>query len=100
MMTTGAPKMAVTELMESSVGAKAVRAIMSQNRQNTAPPRKQAGVMSRGRAVPNRPLISWGTAMPTKEMGPAKAATQADSTLERSTRAERRARMFTPMLWA
>lgn len=38
MMTTGAPKMAVTELMESSVGAKAVRAIMSQNRQNTAPP--------------------------------------------------------------
>ena len=32
-MTTGAPKTAVTELTPNSVGAKAVRAIRSQNRQ-------------------------------------------------------------------
>ena len=40
-MTTGAPKTAVTELMLTSVGAKAVRAMRSQNRQNAPPPRKQ-----------------------------------------------------------
>ena len=36
-ITTGAPNTAVTELMESSVGANIVRAIRSLNRQNTAP---------------------------------------------------------------
>ena len=35
-MTTGAPKTAVTELMLTSVGAKAVRAMRSQNRQERA----------------------------------------------------------------
>ena len=32
-MTTGAPKIAVTALIETSVGAKAQRAMRSQNRQ-------------------------------------------------------------------
>ena len=42
-MTTGAPKTAVTELMDSSVGANRLRAMRSQNRQNAAPPRQQPG---------------------------------------------------------
>ena len=42
-MTIGAPKRAVTELMLTSVGAKAVRAMRSQNRQNTAPPQEAGG---------------------------------------------------------
>lgn len=42
-MTTGAPKTAVTELMLTSVGAKAVRAMRSQNRQNAPPPRNRPG---------------------------------------------------------
>jgi len=37
--------------MLSSVGANTVLAIRSQNRQNTAPPRKQAGITSSGFAV-------------------------------------------------
>ena len=49
-MTTGAPKTAVTELMLTSVGAKAVRAMRSQNRQNAPPPRKQAGIIKSGSA--------------------------------------------------
>ena len=47
-MTTGAPKMAVTVLMLSSVGENTVRASKSQTWQNTAPPKKQAGIMTRG----------------------------------------------------
>ena len=38
--------------------------------------------------------------MPTKEMGPAKAVTLADSTLDSRISAVRKARMFTPMLRA
>ena len=38
-MTTGAPNTAVTELMDSSVGANRLRASRSQNRQKAAPPR-------------------------------------------------------------
>ena len=53
-----------------------------------------------GRAVPNSPFARWGTAMPTKEMGPAKAVTLADSTLDSRISAVRKARMFTPMLRA
>lgn len=53
----GAPKTAVTELMLTSVGAKTVRAMRSQNRQNTAPPRKQPGIIKMGLAVRKRHLI-------------------------------------------
>ena len=77
-MTMGAPNTAVTELMLTSVGAKAVRAIRSQSRQNAPPPRKDAGMRMSGSAVPNRDFMRCGTAMPTKEIGPAKAVTQAE----------------------
>ena len=99
-MTMGAPKRAVTELMLSSVGEKAVRAMKSQSRQNTAPPRKQAGSMTSGLAVPNIAFIKWGAAMPTKDTGPAKAVTQAERMLESRNSQIRRARMWTPMFWA
>ena len=99
-MTTGAPKTAVTVLMLSSVGEKTVLAMPSQNRQNTPPPRKQAGRIHSGFAVRNRLYIRWGTAIPTKEMGPAKAVTQADSTLDRRIRAMRNSRMLTPRFCA
>ena len=55
-ITMGAPSTAVTALMLSSVGANTVRASPSQNRQKAAPPRKQAGIISMGRAVPNSPF--------------------------------------------
>ena len=38
--------------------------------------------------------------MPTKEMGPAKAVTQAERTLESRISSTRNRRMFTPMFWA
>ena len=50
-ITHGAPKTAVTVLILSSVGAKRVLAMRSEKRQNTAPPRKQAGIMTIGLCV-------------------------------------------------
>ena len=99
-ITTGAPNTAVTELMLRSVGAKAVRAMRSHRRQKAPPPRKQAGIMRMGFAVPKSRLIRWGTAMPTKEMGPAKAVTQEERTLDSRISTTRKARMLTPTLLA
>ena len=99
-MTTGAPKRAVTELMLSSTGAKTVRAMRSQNRQNTPPPRKHPGMMRMGLADPKRLRIKCGTAMPTKEIGPAKAVTQAERTLESRISSTRNRRTLTPTLRA
>ena len=96
-MTTGAPNTAVTELMLSSVGANAVLAIRSQKRQNTAPPKKHAGITRRGLAVFKRLFTRWGTAIPTKEIGPAKAVTQADRILDNRIRATRNTLIFTPI---
>ena len=79
--------MAVTELMDSSVGANTVLAIRSHSRQNTEPPRKLAGITRTGLEVRSRFLVRWGTAIPTKETGPAKAVTAALRTLESSTSA-------------
>ena len=81
-ITTGAPNTAVTELMESSVGENNVLASRSLNRQNTAPPRKHPGITTMGFAVLNSCLIIWGTAIPTKETGPAKAVTVAERMLD------------------
>ena len=89
-MTTGAPNTAVTELMLSSVGANAVLAIRSQNRQNTAPPRKHPGMINNGLDVFIRLFTRCGTAIPTKEIGPAKAVTQADRTLDNKISATRK----------
>ena len=72
----------------------------SQNRQNTPPPKKHAGIIHSGSADLNRDFIRCGTAMPTKEMGPAKAVTQADSTLDNRISAVRKARRGTPIFWA
>ena len=81
--------------MLSSVGAKTVLAIRSQNRQNTAPPRKQAGITRIGFAVFRRLFAMWGTAIPTKEIGPAKAVTQAERILESRIRRIRNSLIFT-----
>ncbi len=64
---------------------KTVLATKSQNRQNTAPPRKHPGITKMGFAVPISVRTKWGTAMPTKEIGPAKAVTQADRTLDKGS---------------
>ena len=42
----------------------------------------------------------WGTAMPTKEIGPARAVTQADSRLDSRIRTTRKGLTRMPMLWA
>ena len=81
-ITTGAPKTAVTVLMLNSVGAKTVRASQSLNRQNTLQ------------------RIRCGTAIPTKETGPANAATQPDKMLDKITIKKRRCATLTPMLFA
>ena len=86
--------------MFSSVGAKAVRAIRSQPMQNTAPPKNTAGITTMGLEVFSSRLTRYGTAMPTKEIGPAKAVTQADRMLDSRISATRNTRMFTPILWA
>ena len=99
-MTTGAPNTAVTALMESSVGANRLRAIRSHSKQKAAPPSQQPGSTTSGFALPSSCLTRCGTAMPTKEMGPAKAVTQAASRLESSTSSREKRFTFTPTLWA
>ena len=51
---------------------------------NTAPQRKAAGITKAGFDDFNSVRVIWGTAMPTKEIGPARAVTHADSKLESS----------------
>ncbi len=98
--TTGTPNRAVTADRLTSIGAKAVRATRSQTRQKAAPPKRQAGITRPGRADPRADLARKGTAMPTKETGPAKAVTQAASMLARATRATRKEPTRTPTLRA
>ena len=86
--------------MDSSVGANAVRAIRSQPMQNTAPPRKAAGMTTTGLDVFSPRRTKCGTAMPTNEIGPANAVTHADSTLDSTISATRNARILTPRLRA
>ena len=56
--------------------------------------------MIRGSADRNSVFIRCGTAMPTKEMGPAKAVTQAERTLESRMSAARKALRGTPRFCA
>lgn len=58
--------------MESSVGANTVLAKPSQNSVIIAPPRKQPGISKSGFAVFIAVFTRCGTAIPTKEIGPAK----------------------------
>lgn len=99
-ITTGAPNTAVTELMESSVGENNVLASRSLNRQNTAPPRKHPGITTMGFAVLNSCLNHMGTAIPTKETGPAKAVTVAERTLDNRISSIRNRLILTPMFLA
>ena len=61
---------------------------------------KQAGMIKIGFAVFIRLFTRWGTAIPTKDTGPAKAVTQEERMLESSIRAMRNLRMLTPIFWA
>lgn len=99
-MTTGAPNIAVIELILISVGANTVLAIRSQNIQNAAPPRKHAGIMIIGFAVLNILLIRCGTAIPTNDIGPANAVTTADNMLDNRISRIRNLFMFTPIFFA
>ena len=90
--------MDVTVLMLSSTGAKAVLAIRSHIIQNTAPVIKHPGITIIGFDVPRHALVINGTAIPTKEIGPAKAVTHAESTLDRSMSRTLNTLIFTPML--
>ena len=96
----GAPNTAVTELILSSVGANTVLATRSQNRQKTAPPKKHPGITMIGLAVLNRLFTRWGTAIPTKEIGPANAVTQAERMLDIRINATLNLRILTPMFCA
>ena len=66
-MTTGAPNIAVTVPMASSVGAKIVRAMRSHTRQNTAPSRNVPGKTTAGFEELKSSFVRCGTAMPTNE---------------------------------
>ena len=92
--------MEVTVLIFSSSGANAILAIRSHIIQKTAPPRKVPGIIISGLDVLKLLFIRKGTAIPTKEIGPANAVTVADKMLESRIRATRKKRIFTPMLWA
>jgi len=99
-ITTGAPITEVTALIASSVGENRVRAIRSQNVQNTAPPRKVAGITMMGRDVPSSFFTRNGTAIPTNDIGPANAVTQAERMLEQRISTTLNVCTFTPTLFA
>ena len=92
--------MDVTVLMLSSTGAKAVLAIRSHIIQNTAPVIKEPGITISGFDVPRHALAINGTAIPTKEIGPAKAVTQADRILDNRINCTRNSRTLTPRFCA
>lgn len=99
-MTIGAPNIDVTVLIFSSIGAKAILAIRSQIIQNTAPPINVPGITTNGFDVCSACFIRYGTAIPTNEIGPAKAVTLAESTLDKRISATLKNLIFTPMLCA
>lgn len=96
----GAPNTAVTVPIASSTGANAVRAIRSQNIQNTAPHKNDAGIINIGLVVLSKSFVICGTAMPTNDIGPAKAVTHADNILESNININRKNLIFIPILWA
>lgn len=99
-ITTGTKNSAVTELMLISVGANTVLAIPSQKSVTTAPHRKHPGIKIIGLAVFVAILTRCGTAIPTKEIGPANAVTQADSRLDKRIIVTRSAFTLTPIFLA
>lgn len=99
-ITIGAPKNDVTVLMLSSSGEKRLLAIKSQKIQKIAPPKNDDGIMTRGFAVRRICLTRKGTAIPTKETGPANAVTVAERRLERRIKTGRNIFVFTPSVRA
>ena len=99
-ITTGAPNTAVTVPIASSDGEKIVLATKSQNIQNTASHKKIAGIVTTGFVVFKDSLVICGTAMPTKEIGPASAVTQADKRLDSKMIQTLKKRIRIPMLCA
>ena len=99
-ITTGAPKMEVTVLIFSSRGAKAILAIRSHIIQKTAPPRNVPGMIISGLDVPKLLFIRNGTAIPTKEIGPANATIHAERILDSNIITTRNTLIFTPILCA
>ena len=90
----------MTELMLTSVGAKRVLAMPSQSKVTMAPHKKHPGINRIGFAVLTMSFTKCGTAIPTKDMGPAKAVTHAESKLESRIKSIRRSRTLTPMFLA
>ena len=86
--------------MESSTGAKIVRASKSQSTQNTPPPRKLTGIITIGFVVFTTLFTRCGTAIPTNEIGPANAVTQADNQLDNKISITRSGRIDTPTFCA
>ena len=99
-ITTGTSNTAVTELILTSVGANTVLAMQSQTRVIRAPVRKQPGIIMSGEVVRVMRLTRCGTAMPTKDIGPANAVTVAASRLDNRISMIRRSLIFTPILRA
>lgn len=90
--------MAVIVLIESSEGENNVLAIRSESMQNRAPVIKTAGIITIGLLVLKMTLVICGTAMPTKDTGPAKATTQEDKIPVISTSMTFKSFVFTPRL--
>lgn len=99
-ITTGTRSTAVTELILTSVGAKIFLARQSHKSVITLPPIKDAGTSTLGSEVLKESLIRCGTAIPTKETGPAKATTQAASMLAVNMSITLSRVIFTPILAA
>ena len=72
----------------------------SQKTQKTAPHKNTQGMMYLGLEDLSRTLVMWGTAIPTKDTGPAIAVTQAESREETSSRITRKDFTGTPILAA
>lgn len=83
-----------------SVGAKTVLAIPSQNKVIIAPPKKQLGIRIKGFEVLKADFTKCGTAIPTKEIGPANAVTQEESKLESKINIILNNLTFTPRFFA
>ena len=92
--------MAVTVPIDNSDGASIVLAIKSQNIQNTEPHKKHAGITTIGFAVFNISLVICGTAIPTNDIGPAKAVTQEDKRLDKVIIIIRNTEILIPTLLA
>ena len=89
-----------TEIEEIMCSLDHVKSLKSQIMQNTAPMKNVPGIITIGFDVPKAFLARNGTAIPTNEIGPAKAVTQADNILDKRMRIIRNALILTPMLCA